>query len=113
MTQDENNIRRASKQVNRNPRTEHGIVSGFGIFRMKARPGPDWALLDDHGRPEQTEPDRHKPQTVVFIALSRLDRTNGFFMELEAGQDVCIDSNARIVYPSTGGGLGIAIWLRL
>jgi len=82
---------------------------------MKAREGSNWSLLDDHGRPDADEPNSSEPlpQTVVFIALTQLDHTNGFFVPLEVGQCVCIDSRARIAYPPTGGGLGLAVWLRL
>jgi len=88
-------------------------VSGFGIFRMKPRDGPDWVLLDDHSRVDPHDTEGQIPQTVVFIALSHLDFDNGFFTSLEQGQDICIDSAAKIVYPPTGGGLGVAIWLKL
>ncbi|KAK3670789.1 hypothetical protein LTR78_009361 [Recurvomyces mirabilis] len=111
----EGNIQRAAQHVNRTIRSSTHVWSGFGVFRMKARGGGNWSLLDDHGRTDANEP-RHDdplPQTVVFIALTRLDHSNGFFMPLEVGQDVCIDSKAEIVYPPTGSGLGLAIWLRL
>ncbi|KAK4551406.1 hypothetical protein LTR86_011192 [Recurvomyces mirabilis] len=111
----EGNIQRAAQHVNRTVRSSTHVWSGFGVFRMKAGGGGNWSLLDDHGRTDANEPthDESLPQTVVFIAFTRLDHSNGFFMPLEVGQDVCIDSKAEIAYPPTGSGLGLAIWLRL
>jgi hypothetical protein len=80
---------------------------------MKPRDGPDWVLLDDHGRVDTQDTEAMHPQTVVFIALTHLGFDNGFFVSLEPGQDICIDSAAKIIYPPTGGGVGVAIWLKL
>lgn len=107
-------MERAAKLVGREPRNPEDLVSGFSVFRMKGREG-DWAALHDHGRPDREERETgiRKPQTVVFIALSPLDHDNGFFVALQPGQDICVDSCATILHPSTSGGLGIAIWLKL
>lgn len=52
-------------------------------------------------------------QTVVFIALEDLHLGNGFFIDLEQGQDVCLDHRAPVAFPRTGGGLGIFFALSL
>ena len=54
-----------------------------------------------------------KPQTVVFIALMDLDPSNGFFMSLKKGEDVCLDGNAVLRFPPAGGGLGLLLCLNL
>lgn len=53
------------------------------------------------------------PQTVVFVALTDLSPANGFFITLSKGQDVCIDGNAILHFPPTGGGRGIFISLSI
>lgn len=80
---------------------------------MKPRDGPDWVTVEDHGWPDYTDPDELMPQSVIFVALSKLSWDNGFFMDLEKGDSVCLDAKAKLLYPPTGGGLGIAFWLRL
>lgn len=114
LTPGKSNGDRAAKLVNRKPQDPENLLSGFSIFRLKGREG-GWAALRDHGRPDPDERITavRKPQTVVFIALSRLDHENGFFISLQPGQDICVDSCATILHPPTGGGLGIAIWLKL
>ncbi|KAL1311907.1 hypothetical protein AAFC00_001977 [Neodothiora populina] len=56
---------------------------------------------------------RAKNQTVVFVALVELNPSNGFFMPLEKGQDVCIDGNTVLRFPPCGGGVGLFICLNL
>jgi hypothetical protein len=51
--------------------------------------------------------------TVVIIAIEPLNEENGCFVNLERGQDVCLDGNATIILPGTGGGLGVFIDLNL
>ena len=52
-------------------------------------------------------------ETIVFIALEPLTPDNGFFMRLDEGQDVCLDSKASVQFPSTGGGRGVYIALKI
>lgn len=51
--------------------------------------------------------------TVVIIALEPLNHDNGCFVNLATGEDVCIDGNAEVLVPGTGGGLGVFIDLDL
>jgi len=51
--------------------------------------------------------------TVVIIALEPLSHGNGCFVNLATGQDVCVDGNADVLVPGTGGGLGVFIDLDL
>lgn len=57
--------------------------------------------------------DAHRSQTVVFLALEDLNPDNGFFMYLQKGDDVCVDSKADVRFPPPGGGLGIVFILDL
>jgi hypothetical protein len=56
---------------------------------------------------------KRERSTVVIIALEPLSRENGCFVNLASGEDVCIDGNADILIPGTGGGLGVFIDLNL
>lgn len=71
--------------------------------------GDEWTKpLDSLGM------DGHEPQTLVFIALEDLNSSNGFFMTLKKGQDVCLDSRAKLRFPSrSGSGIGIFVALNL
>lgn len=88
------------------------VLNGFAIFRLKEQSGTAWSRLDDHGRKDH-DLDGDHPQTIVFIALTKLNYDNGFFMSLEPGAYVCINSTADIVFPPSGGGLGIVMWLNI
>lgn len=92
--------------------TGQALVRAFCVFRLKAFDGLQWEFLDDHGAYDKDEGEP-RPQTVVFIALTRLSQQNGFFIDLEPGQDVCVDSNAGLMFPPTGGGLGVCLCLNL
>lgn len=112
LMKDENNIQRVERHVKRG--ADAAILRGYGVFRLKAQEGPSWMELSRYSFvPGWEEEERPKPQTLVFIALDALDVHNGFFISLKAGQDVCIDSAATIVWPPTGGGLGIVVWLNI
>lgn len=106
-------MKKTKDLLGREPYDTANLLCGFAIFRMKGREGGDWDRLDHHGRPDPIVPYRANPQAVVFIALSNLGWENGFFMELNSGQDVCLDIKTGLVYPRTGGGLGVVFWLRL
>jgi hypothetical protein len=56
---------------------------------------------------------REVPQTVCFLALEELSAKNGFFMLLQKGEDVCLDSRTEIQIPSSGGGRGLFIALAM
>lgn len=109
----EENIKRVTSSVGRQPYDPDNLVSGFAIFRMKSREGDDWDTHTDHGRLDPRETNRYKAQSVVFLSLSDLSWENGFFMELKTGQYVCLDVDTELVYPRTGGGMGVVFWLRL
>jgi hypothetical protein len=51
--------------------------------------------------------------TVVIIALEPLNYENGCFVNIGSGEDICVDGNATVLIPGTGGGLGIFIDLNL
>ncbi len=75
------------------------------MFRLKAVERQRWEPHEGLGI------DDREPQTTIFIALENLNPENGFFMSMEHGRDVCLDSKADIRFPPTGGGLGIYIAL--
>ncbi|KAK3045653.1 hypothetical protein LTR09_012785 [Extremus antarcticus] len=105
----EQNIERASTHVGRAPeRGGPALVRSFCMFRLKAFTTATWLPVSEGlGR------DADKRQTVVFVALIDLDTTNGFFMSLKKGQDVCVDSRAIVYFPPTGGGSGLFFCLNL
>ena len=109
MLQDNSSLQRAAKHVGR-PTCESktSLLRGFCVFRLKAIGGHGWTTIQD-----SLGIDQHQPQTVVFIALEDLDSKNGFFMNLKQGSDVCLDSRAKVRFPSTGGGIGIFLALNL
>lgn len=116
--QTEENVSRAARHVNRQcADTGQALVRAFCVFRLKALDGPKWEYLDDHGAhdddDENDDVGEPRPQTVVFIALTPLNQRNGFFIDLEPGQDVCVNSNAGLWFPPPGGGLGICLCLNL
>lgn len=113
--QNEANVRRAARHVQRQPTVEgQALVRAFCIFRLKRFDGPRWESLDDHGvHTDDRGSEEQRPQTVVFIALTALSRHNGFFIDLRPGEDVCIDSGADLLFPPEGGGLGVCICLNL
>lgn len=112
LVKDESNIQRVERHVKR--KADAAILRGYGVFRLKAQEGPSWMELSRYSFVQGREEEEHPmPQALVFIALDTLGVHNGFFISLKAGQDVCIDSAATIVWPPTGGGLGIAIWLNI
>ncbi|KAF7186198.1 hypothetical protein HII31_12440 [Pseudocercospora fuligena] len=101
--EDEDNIRRVAEHVQRPAKTaDRSLVRAFGIYRFKER-SDRWMWADPSTDDE--------PQTLVCIALEDLSPENGFFMDLKAGQDVCIDGKDKILVPPTGGGLAILIWV--
>lgn len=51
--------------------------------------------------------------TVVIIAVEPLGLSNGCFVNLDPGQDVCVDGNRTVILPGTDSGLGILIDLNL
>ncbi|KAL1311908.1 hypothetical protein AAFC00_001977 [Neodothiora populina] len=106
---DTKNIQRASTSVGRIAE-KHGpdLVRAFCMFRLKAFNSSDWIPVS-----EGMSIDRAKNQTVVFVALVELNPSNGFFMPLEKGQDVCIDGNTVLRFPPCGGGVGLFICLNL
>lgn len=107
--QDTSNLERAAKEVGRPTiRGQNSLLRGFCVFRLKASGGHGWTMVQD-----SLGIDQHQPQTVVFIALEDLDSKNGFFMILKQGSDVCLDSCAKMHFPSTGGGSGIFLALNL
>ncbi|KAM0714207.1 hypothetical protein Q7P37_009994 [Cladosporium fusiforme] len=89
------------------------VLNGFAVFKMKEQSGLAWSRLNDHGRTDADLDDQNHPQTIVFIALTHLNYDNGFFMPLEPGTYVCIDSAADIVYPPSGGGIGVMMYLNI
>lgn len=89
------------------------VLNGFAVFKMKEQSGVAWSRLCDHGRTDADLENKNHPQTIVFIALTKLDYDNGFFMPLESGTYVCIDSTADIVYPPSGGGMGVMMYLNI
>ncbi|PIA82975.1 hypothetical protein CB0940_12198 [Cercospora beticola] len=101
--EDEENIQRAAEHVQRPLKPAHrSLVRAFGIYQFKARKD-GWMWADP-----STDSD---PQTLVCVALDNLGLENGFFMDLDSGQDVCIDGNDKILVPPTGGGLAILFWV--
>ena len=109
---DEGNIRRAETIVKRK-RSEaqrSNPLNGYAAFRFKALPEElkkgDHIILEGMGLTRDKE-------TVVFIALDRWHSGNGFFTEMDLGEDICMDSHAEVSWPGTGGGLGIFLSLRL
>jgi hypothetical protein len=113
--QNEENVLRAARHVGRVPTLEgQALVRAFCIFKLKAFDGQQWEFLDDHGlHSGGHSSEKQRPQTVVFIALTELNRQNGFFMDLHVGQDVCVDSAAGLLFPPQGGGLGVCLCLNL
>ena len=107
MFQDESNIQRAAKQVGRHVEAAQSLLRGFCAFRLKASDGHGWRRAGDW-----LGIDECQPQTVVFIALEDLNSSNGFFMAVEKGYDVCLDSRADVLFPIDGGG-GLGIFLSL
>lgn len=107
-------MNRAARHVNRKPTvTGQALVRAFCVFRLKALDGPQWEFLDDHGAYNDGDARDPRPQTVVFISLTHLSQQNGFFIDLEPGQDVCVDSVAGLMFPPEGGGLGVCLCLNL
>ncbi|KAK6421571.1 hypothetical protein LTR95_016793 [Oleoguttula sp. CCFEE 5521] len=107
------NVDRAACHVQREPTVRgQALVRAFCIFRLKKLDGPQWEFLDNYGA-QDPRLEEQGPQTVVFIALTQLCHQNGFFINLEAGQDVCIDSTAGLIFPPEGGGLGVFVCLNL
>ena len=51
--------------------------------------------------------------TVVIIVLETLSHEIGCVVNLATGEDVCVDGNADVLVPGTGGGLGVFIDLDL
>lgn len=103
------NTQRASAQVGRIV-TKHGssLIRTFCMFRLRPFSSPGWIPMSEGlGR------DRGKQQTVVFIALTDLNPSNGFFLSLKKGEDVCVDGNELLRFPPTGGGLGVLLCLNL
>ena len=45
--------------------------------------------------------------------METLNYTNGCFVELNKGEDVCLDGNSTVRFPGTGAGLGVFIDLDL
>lgn len=108
-------MQRAACHVKRDPTARaQALVRAFCIFRLKSLDGPQWEYLDDHGvHTDDHDCEEQRPQTVIFIALTELGRNNGFFLHLQPGEDVCIDSNAKLLFPPEGGGLGLCLCLDL
>lgn len=106
---------RAARHVKREPVLKGpALVHAFCIFRLKRLDGLQWEYLDDHGGPAADHSsEEERPQTVVFVALTELNRRNGFFTDLEVGEDVCVDSAAGLLFPPEGGGLGVCLCLNL
>lgn len=77
----------------------------FGVYRFKA--------LSDVW-PRRVDPSiDSRTQTLVCVALEDLGPGNGFFLDLRAGQDICIDGTDKVLVPPTGGGLAILFWIDL
>ncbi len=110
------NVARAGVCVKRTvPQTDpEELRCGFCVFRLKERVDKEgssvfWKSMQQDGlgiHPGHAE-------TVVFIALEDLGPSNGFFMPLKYGQDVCVDSKADVLFPSTGGGKGLCFVLKI
>ena len=105
--QNEDNVKKAVKCVQREAGDQRtNLIKGFCIFRLKTPTVHSWISADGLGLD-------NKSQTVVFVALQRLSADNGFFMTLEAGQDVCLDSKADVKFPPSGGGLGVFLSFKI
>ena len=93
------------------------LLLGWCAFRFKALPRnllqrPVQGGILEEGLAMSDE----QPSTVVLIALDKWNDQNGFFkagLEMDAGDDICLDSSAKIQTPGTGGGLGVYIELKL
>ena len=110
------NIQRASASVERAPTgAEFGIVCGYCLFCLKKSvPEPaETTIWKSMWKPDGLGVHGYHDEAVVFIALDDLGPENGFFMTLKSGQHVCVDSQAEILFPDTGGGRGIMFALRL
>ena len=97
------NIHRAANAVGRSaPSATMDIVKAFCGFRFKELK-MKWQPL--HG----LAINERERSTVVMIALEPLNHENGCFVNLAAGEDVCVDGNAEVLIPGAGGGLGVFI----
>lgn len=104
-SQKPDNIARAAAAAGRAPSREN-IVKAFCGFRFKelrkkTQPVEGLAVV------------KRERSTVVILAVESLDLSNGCFVKLEMGQDVCVDGNMTILMPGTSDGLGILIDLNL
>lgn len=86
------------------------MLDGFCIFKIKEAENRQWRTPP---REKGLGTVKDEDQTIVFIALQDLGRLNGFFMSLDRGKDVCVDSKANILFPPSGGGIGVYIALNL
>ena len=101
------NIHRAADAVGRSAsNTTTDIVKAYCGFRFKDLK-IKWQPLRGLAVNER------KHSTVVIIALEPLNHENGCFVNLAIGEYVCVDGNADVLIPGTGGGLGIFIDLDL
>lgn len=101
------NIHRAANAVGRNAsNATTDIVKAYCGFRFKELK-IKWQPLHGFAVNEKER------STVVIIALEPLNHENGCFVNLTTGEDVCVDGNADVLIPGTGGGLAVFIDLDL
>ncbi|EXJ82296.1 hypothetical protein A1O3_06109 [Capronia epimyces CBS 606.96] len=109
------NPQRAAAAVKRSPShiDASNLLCGYCLFRLNERPyeaGRYWKRVrEDDGLRIHNE----HAETVVFIAVEDLDVHNGFFMPLRKGEDVCVDGDANVWFPATGGGGGVCLVFKI
>lgn len=101
------NIQRAASVAGRGRVVGTGdLVHQFCGFRFRPLKRPSMRL-------QGLATDHRLDSTVAIIALTPLTSSNGSFIELAEGEDVCLDGHSTIVLPGTGGGIGVLIDLKI
>jgi hypothetical protein len=106
----QHSVAHISKIIGRKPRLLVGGESLFHyycLFRFKPLERAGWqdtSITLAHG---------HDTHTVVLIALERLHLLNGCFMHLDIGHWHCMDAKQSVDFPSSGGGVGIYVALKI
>lgn len=54
-----------------------------------------------------------RTKIIVWIALGKLGIHNGFFHEMESGQDMSLDGHERITFSGKAGGLAVLLLLSM
>ena len=108
------NVERAATAVGlQAPEPTFDLVETLCAFRFKPRK-PGWRPATEGLATTLKRKLRPGYSVIVVIALEELSPENGCCLSLKQGEDVCLDGNAPdLLFPSTGGGLGILLDLNI